>query len=300
MKSRIRLSRLVVLIVAGAALVLLTASALAFSFSNDDPSEGEDDSIAATRSVPDTGAAVATEEAEEAGESESDDSSQPAESSDPSVLCGSGGGGLSAGPPESPESLAWVSHEVVTGTVVEELGPQWGPESMTGVEDQFGDTPIRTISTEYLVEVDDRLRGEPAGEIRVGIEGGTIDDCTIEFHGPELTPDEEVVLFLAERNVPEEHAAQDTDERPVYRLASTLLGIWTFSDDGAVTPKQLLEEADPDRSNDAALIEEFTHDWRELRERIITSLSSGEPPEGEFRPIEPVSLEDAPLQAELE
>lgn len=25
---------------------------------------------------------------------------------------------------------------IVAGTVVEELGPQWGPESMTGVEDQ--------------------------------------------------------------------------------------------------------------------------------------------------------------------
>lgn len=286
------------LLLASIGLLVVATSAFALSFSGTDDHTGQDDSEITTRTVPDVGEAAATEEASAANDPDNHD--ERVSFSGPSVLCGAGGGGLSAGPPESPESLAWISHEVVTGTVVEELGPRWGPESMTGVEDQFDDTPIRTISTEYLVEVDDRLRGQPAGEIRVGIEGGTIDDCSIEFHGPGLTPDEEVVLFLAERNVPEEYAEQDTDECPVYRLASTLLGIWTFSDDGAVTPKQLLEEADPDRPNDAAALDHFTHDWPELRERIITSLGSGEPPEGEFRPIEPVSLDDAPLQAELE
>ncbi len=276
-------------------IALLIVAAGAFSSSDADNPSGQDDIESTPRATSDVAEAVATEEASEFDSDRHDDR---ASFSEPSVLCGGGGGGLSAAPPESPESLAWISHEVVIGTVVEELGPQWGPESMTGVDDQFDDVPIRSISTEYLVEVDDRLRGHPAPEIRVGIEGGTIDDCTIDFHGTGLEPGERVALFLAERDVPEEHAEQDTDERPVYRLASSMLGIWTFSDDGTVIPKQLLEEADPTRSNDAAALEHFTHDWSELRERLVASLASGEAPEGEFRPIEVVPLEDAPLDDE--
>lgn len=68
--------------------------------------------------------------------------------------------------------LAWASHQIVVGTVVEILPPVWGDVLNPGYSN------YRPIYTDYVVQVEQRLRGKPVERVRVRQLGGTIDGCT--------------------------------------------------------------------------------------------------------------------------
>ena len=68
--------------------------------------------------------------------------------------------------------LAWASHQIVVGTVVEILPPVWGDVLNPGYSN------YRPIYTDYVVQVEQRLRGKPMERVRVRQLGGTIDGCT--------------------------------------------------------------------------------------------------------------------------
>src|SRR5690606_10900263 len=117
----------------------------------------------------------------------------------PSVYCGAYGFVTYPAPP-SLEMLPWVSHQIVTGTVVEQSEPYWDAPTMTGpdVETEVGGS-LRTIATDYTIRVDQRLRGEDIATVTVARAGGTIDDCSMAYADEvPFQVGERVLLFLAE------------------------------------------------------------------------------------------------------
>lgn len=125
---------------------------------------------------------------------------------------------------DSVEQLAWLSHEIVVGTVVEEFPPAW--DDPPDVE--FSPAPI--IYTDYLVQVDQRFRGGAGETLRVRQPGGQIGSC-MQSYEPQvpLTVGEQAVLFL----IPQEHHGADAPE--AYVVFGGPQGYWPIDAAGTIT-----------------------------------------------------------------
>ena len=120
-------------------------------------------------------------------------------------------------------TLAWVSHQVVTGMVVEELPPVWV------YPDPQRRPQWRKIYTDYVVRVDQRLRGLPEATVRVRRMGGMIDGCTQQNPDePTLAVGDRRLLFLHEFTVP-------NAPTPAYSAIGGPQGHWGLAADGTVT-----------------------------------------------------------------
>ncbi len=123
---------------------------------------------------------------------------------------------------ESLEALAWTSHQVVVGRVVEQQDSIWG----------HAHNPIdpsrRMIYTNYLVEVTKRLRGVPSDMITVRQWGGSVEGCTLtSFLEQKLEVGEQVLLFVRESNPP--------SSTLTYSLLGGDQGHWSIGADSVVT-----------------------------------------------------------------
>ena len=121
-------------------------------------------------------------------------------------------------------ALAWVSHQVVAGTVIEQLPPIWV------YPDPQGRPNRRQIYTDYVVRVDQRVRGVPGDTIRVRRAGGTLDGCTQQNPDePPLAIGDQRLLFLHEFTVP-------NTPTPAYSVIGGPQGHWRLNADGTVIP----------------------------------------------------------------
>ncbi|MDI3342065.1 MAG: hypothetical protein QJR03_16205 [Sphaerobacter sp.] len=164
--------------------------------------------------------------------------------------------------------LAWRSHQIVVGTVVERLPPVWG-DVLNPEQSNY-----RPIYTDYVVQVEQRLRGKPGASVRVRQLGGTIDGCT-QKNGNEvpMTVGDRVLLFLT-APVPDADA-------PTYFITGVEQGFWSVRDDGTVDPlRRPLYDQHAGRT------------VAEIRRAVAEALSS-KPPKAMSVPA--VSLADAPL-----
>jgi hypothetical protein len=120
------------------------------------------------------------------------------------------------------EELAWSSHQVVVGTVAERQPSEWGESPNPS------DPTSRVIFTTYVVQVEQRLRGQPLDTILVRQMGGTVGDC-IQEHDSEsqLAVGEQALLFLREE--------QPSDTQATYELTGGPQGYWKVKGDGAVS-----------------------------------------------------------------
>lgn len=110
------------------------------------------------------------------------------------------------------DSLFWVSHQVVTGTIVEQIPPT----IRTG-----------TISTDYGFQVEQRFRGFPEQTVLIHQLGGTIGDCTQErVSNPKITVGERLLLFLG--------SPVQTANGNAYWITGDRQGVWRFNDDGTI------------------------------------------------------------------
>lgn len=123
--------------------------------------------------------------------------------------------------PEDLADLAWYSHQIIVGTVVEQL-PSTPAEDVPGV-----DPIMQPVVTDYRIQVDARIRDLPANTLRVRQIGGTFEDCTVTNQaGKVFTEGDQVLLFLS---TPEPGAAD-----PTYYPTGDDSGIWHFDDTGTV------------------------------------------------------------------
>lgn len=123
--------------------------------------------------------------------------------------------------PGSVEELTWMSQLVLTGTVVEALGPAFGgPAHHDG-------SPDPAIYTDYILEVDRQFRGQPLESVRLRTYGGTIGDC-VQAYDPnvELSEGMQVLLFLGE---------QHPDEALPPAHVANVIGTWAISADDTIS-----------------------------------------------------------------
>ncbi|CCF84379.1 hypothetical protein [Nitrolancea hollandica] len=110
------------------------------------------------------------------------------------------------------DTLFWVSHQVVTGTIVD----QRPPSIHTG-----------TISTDYVFRVEQRFRGVPGQTVLIHQGGGTIGDCRQEWvSNPTLTVGDRLLLFLG--------SPIETVNGTAYWITGDRQGVWRFNDDGTI------------------------------------------------------------------
>lgn len=123
---------------------------------------------------------------------------------------------------DSLEELAWTSHQVIIGTVIERQPSVWGHAHNPL------DPSRRLIYTPYLVRVEQRLRGQPGDIVTVRQWGGTIGTCaqTNTFEQG-LAVGERVLLFLRASNPPGTSLA--------YSLNGGDQGRWTIGPNGTVS-----------------------------------------------------------------
>ena len=123
---------------------------------------------------------------------------------------------------DSVATLAWVSHHVVVGTITEELPPVWV------YPDPQRQPHSRTIYTDYLVRVDQRLRGLPEATVRVRRLGGKLDGCTQQnLDEQPLTVGDRLLFFLHEFTIP-------SAPPPTYSATGGPQGYWRLNADGTV------------------------------------------------------------------
>jgi len=181
------------------------------------------------------------------------------------------------------EALAWASHQVVAGRVVGSSPPQWSEPFVTGFHEDEKDVPVRTITTDYIVQVESRIRGEDLDYIRVRLEGGAIGNCEIVNETtPPLTSDEHILLFL--------HTGFESALPATFAITGGTQGLWTFVDDDHVVPSVLYRTG-----HEHDVPAEAVHSLHLLAEQLRTSLANGDIPEGDARPYRVVPLEEAPL-----
>jgi dipeptidyl aminopeptidase/acylaminoacyl peptidase len=89
------------------------------------------------------------------------------------------------------DQLAWTSHAIVAGTLVEELPAAFGEL----LDPEFDQSP--PIYTDFIIEVEAWVRGHAVETVRIRQPGGTVGACTqYEENAPALEVGERVLLFL--------------------------------------------------------------------------------------------------------
>jgi hypothetical protein len=134
-------------------------------------------------------------------------------------------------PSEPFEDLAWKSHQVLVGKVVEEVGPAWMEP-----DDRHSGRPGQClqIMTDYFVEIETHYRGEQTDPLRVRIRGGEIDDYEQSTDvSPELEVGDRLLMFMRE--------ATESEVLPDAWLA---IGnrVWHVSDDNRVHGDEWLDD----------------------------------------------------------
>ncbi len=174
--------------------------------------------------------------------------------------------------------FAWASEQIVVGTVSKQLPSEWSEPLTVGMEKQTGGVS-RTITTDYVVDVQSRLRGVASDTVTVATEGGTIGDCTIR--NPDagtLAVGNHVLLFLARPEAM--RSSQEADATTVYTLVGGQSGQLIVLDDETVAP--FMDKSD-------------RHPYRDLANAVVSALHTGSPPADMNLPA--VSLKDAPAAA---
>ncbi len=121
---------------------------------------------------------------------------------------------------DSVATLAWVSHQIIVGVVIEQRAPTWVAL----------DASTRRIYTDYVVRVDHQLRGFPAATVVVRRLGGTLDGCTHENPSqPPLATGDALLLFL------HESMPSNTPPQPYFIIGGPQ-GQWRLKPDGTVAP----------------------------------------------------------------
>jgi Tol biopolymer transport system component len=122
---------------------------------------------------------------------------------------------------ESVEALTWMSHIIVAGTIVEDIGPAFGS---SGHRDSDGDW---TIYHDYVLDVERQFRGAPVETLRLRVEGGTIGDC-VQTYDPSVSLSSEmrVLVFL--------DAARDDEKLGPAHFVS-VIGTWVVGPGDTVT-----------------------------------------------------------------
>lgn len=124
---------------------------------------------------------------------------------------------------DSVAALAWVSHQVIAGTVIQQLPSVWI------YPDPRGAPSWRKIYTDYIVRVDQRLRGLPSDTIRVRHLGGMLDGCTQrDGTEPDLAVGDRRLLFLHDLRLSNAPA-------PTYAVIGGPQGYWGLNADGTIT-----------------------------------------------------------------
>lgn len=127
---------------------------------------------------------------------------------------------------ETIEELAWSSHQIVAGTIVERLP---SVRSTAPISPRAPDQ--RAILTDYVVRVDQRVRGLPVPTVRVRQVGGTVDGCSLtNMDAVDLPIGGRFLLFL---RIDPEVAAQV----PTYRIIADYQGAWPLDPNGTVTTR---------------------------------------------------------------
>lgn len=116
--------------------------------------------------------------------------------------------------------LAWGSDQVIVGEVVEQLPSTWST-----VDSQ---TPLsHSIATDYVVHVDQRVRGRPFDMLRLRHAGGTVKGCTLtNLSDPKPVVGGRLLLFLS-------HQINGAPA-PTYFVTGNWQGFWTVDNNGNV------------------------------------------------------------------
>jgi hypothetical protein len=176
------------------------------------------------------------------------------------------------------DEFTWASEQIIVGTVSKQLPSEWSEPLTVGMEKQTGGVS-RTITTDYVVNVQSRLRGVASDTVTVTTEGGTIGDCTVR--NPDsgtLAVGDHVLLFLTRPKAM--RTSQVADATTVYTLVGRQSGQLIVLDDETVAPFV-------DKSN--------RHSYHDLAEAIVSTLHTGSPPVDMNLPAVP--LKDAPAAA---
>jgi hypothetical protein len=134
-------------------------------------------------------------------------------------------------PSEPFETLAWISHQVVIGTVTEVVGPSWMEP-----DPRHPGRPGQClqIMTDYLVEIETHYRGAPADTVRVRVRGGELDGYEQRTDvAPRLEMGDRVLMFLTE--------APESEVLPDAWLAYSNR-VWTISDDDTIHGDEWLDD----------------------------------------------------------
>ena len=125
---------------------------------------------------------------------------------------------------QSVGALAWSSHQVVEGTVVEVL-----PAKKIKIA---GSMLPFMIVTDAMVKVEQRFRGQPADIVRVRMLSGSIGGCAQEFPDmPQLKAGSRVLLFVRQPDAPTGDNA--------YEFTGGAQGVWDILDNGLVTTRAI-------------------------------------------------------------
>ncbi len=121
---------------------------------------------------------------------------------------------------EATRDLVWLSERVVVGTV-SEIPPSVVPDNpMLDI-----DRSLRVPVTDYVISVDQVVRGPADEELSLRLPGGTIDGCTISVFGdPDLATGDRLVLFLSPLD----------DHSETYVTTSGQRGLWKLEADGVL------------------------------------------------------------------
>lgn len=169
---------------------------------------------------------------------------------------------------EAVNDLVWVSERIVIGTVSDILPAVYVDDPIIDVE-----RSLRVPVTDYVIQIEQHLRGTPTETITLRRLGGTVDGCTVDVHGaPDLNVGDRLLLFLTPL----------ADGQPTYVTSGGQRGLWRISDDGAfatATPWQFSPQFVP------------TADIAALVARAL----AGDMPTDQWITHDPVALEHAPL-----
>lgn len=176
------------------------------------------------------------------------------------------------------DEFAWASEQIIVGTVSKQLPSEWSQPLTVGMEKQTGGVS-RTITTDYVVNVQSRLRGAASDTVTVTTEGGTIGDCTVR--NPDtgtFAVGDHVLLFLTRPEAM--RTSQVAGATTVYTLVGGQSGQLIVLDDETVAP--FMDKLD-------------RHSYRDLAEAVVSALHTGSPPVDMNLPAVP--LKDAPAAA---
>jgi hypothetical protein len=158
-------------------------------------------------------------------------------------------------PSEPFEDLAWKSHQVAVGTVVEEVGSAWMEP-----DPRHPGRPGQClqIMTDFHIEIETHYRGVEADPLRVRVRGGELDGYKQESDvSPQLAAGDRLLMFLVE--------APESDVLPEAWLAYENR-VWQIDEQNQITGDEFLDDF---AVLDLAVIDERIRDALGRRSHIL-------------------------------